>query len=172
MDRVWWCCYLLLNDHVHLSWSPFLRNHTCVDTLNIYINLKEGMALLGFVARYMQCSYEKKRKKKRAEPWRLCSNSSWGVGRFSSSRVFQPLHLTVTIVSNATAVVVAAAAAVIVVIIAATAVATAIFVAAAAATGVVVVVIVAVVIALLLLLASSLLLLLLALLLLSMLLLL
>jgi hypothetical protein len=103
--------YLTSDNYVHPS--PFLRNHTCVDTLNTYINLKEGLALLGLFSRYTQCSYER-RKKKRAEPWRLCSIVLVGWGRFSSSRAFQTLRLTVSVV-------VAAAAAVVVVVIAAAA---------------------------------------------------
>jgi hypothetical protein len=125
----------VINEDVHPS--PFLRNHTCIDTLNTYINLKEGLTLLGLVPTYMQCSYKKKKKESRAMAALL--NCSRGV-RFSSSRAFQPLHLTVSDV-------VAAAAAVVVVFVAAAAAVVVVFVAAgvvvvvvAAAAGVVVVV--------------------------------
>jgi len=47
--------------------------------------MKEGLALLGLVLRYMQCSYEKRKKKtQRAEPWQLCSIVLMG-GRISLS---------------------------------------------------------------------------------------
>ena len=46
-----WCCYLILDNHPHPS--PFLRNRPSVGTLYIYIYLKEGLALLELVTRYM-----------------------------------------------------------------------------------------------------------------------
>ena len=102
MDRVRQCCYLILDNYVHPS--PFLRNHTCIDTLNMYINLKEGLALLVLVPRYMQRSYK---KKKRREQSRHGSAQlfSWGWGRFSS-QAFQPLRLTVSDIVAAAGVVI------------------------------------------------------------------
>ena len=88
------------------------------------------------------CNAVTKKKTERAEPWWLCSIVLMGWGRFSSSRAFQPLHLTISdvvaaAIAAAAAAFVAAAAAVAagVVVVAATA---AVFVAAA---GVVVVVV-------------------------------
>jgi len=47
----------------------------CIDTLiNTYINLKEGLALLGLVLRYMQCSYEKRKKKTQTMALLNCSH--------------------------------------------------------------------------------------------------
>ena len=99
------------------------------------------------------CNAVTKKKTERAEPWRLCSIVLVGWGRFSSSRAFQPLRLTVSDIiaaaiatTTAAAFMAAAAAAVAagVVVVAAAATA-AIFVAAAvavvAAAGVVVVVV-------------------------------
>ena len=92
------------------------------------------------------CNAVTKKKTERAEPWRLCSIVLVGWGRFSSSRAFQPLCLTVSDVIAA-AIAAATAAAFVaagVVVVAAAATAT-IFVAAAvavvAAAGVVVVVV-------------------------------
>ena len=91
----------------------------------------------------MQYSYKKK-KTERAEPWQLCSIVLVGWGRFSSSRAFQPLRLTVSdvvaaAIAAAAATFVAVAAAVAAGVVVVTAAATAaVFVAAA---GVVVVVV-------------------------------
>jgi len=54
--------------------SHFPRNRTCVDyNKYVYYLFKEGLALLWFLPMYMYCSYRKKKREKRAEPWRLCS---------------------------------------------------------------------------------------------------
>ena len=81
MDRV---RYLILDNYVHPP--HFLRNHTSVDTLITYINLKEGLALLGLVPRYMQCSHKKKKKKEESRALGALLNCShWGWDREHSN---------------------------------------------------------------------------------------